>query len=235
MLDAASGTLIEAESVPYKPWFHYLLYVVAVLAAALTAFYMFRLYFLTFEGETRADAHTWSHAHESPPAMTVPLIILAVLSVIGGWWGDALTEWLAPVFRIADSRLLADHHHTLIAYLPTAFAASGVLVAVLWYGTGSRAPQKLAVQMPWLYRTLYNKFYIDELYDAVVIRPYYLVSGVLHRFFDALLIDRILVGGVAWVVRAFGSVFRGFQSGNVQHYAVAILLGLCGIVLFMGF
>ncbi len=200
---------LEARTaLPSDPGFGWL-WVLALITAGLTAFYMFRLYFITFEGETRADKHTWDHAHESPWVMTIPLWVLAFLSIVGGWfWHERVVEWLEPVVRVR----VAPHD------------LDGI----------GKTPQRLAEAARPLYLLSRNKFYVDELYHAVVITPYRFVSDVLHRVVDVKIIDFGLTGLSAMIVKAGGSVLRLFQNGNVQRYAVGVVVGLAGVIWLMG-
>ena len=247
LFTAADGVLTASDTVPYKPSFHWILWIMGVLTAGLTAFYMFRLYFITFEGPTRCDDHTWEHAHESPPVMTVPLIILAVLSIGGGWisvqafvdavpvFDHTLEQWLAPVFRIADGRLAAELVHTNAAYAPTVLGLIAIGIAWMWYRAGiGAAPRALAQALQPLYKLSKNKFYVDEIYAAVIIGPYRFMAKVLYQVVDVMIVDGIIARLTAAVVSAGGSVLRLFQNGDVQRYAVGVVVGLAGVIWLMG-
>ena len=234
LLTRRGSALVAQHSVPHKPWYHQLLWIIGVLVGGLTAFYMFRLYFLTFEGETRCDTETWGHAHESPPSMTVPLVILAILSVGGGWFAAELAEWLAPTFRIANTRLAPAVGPVPMLWMAKVTLVLGIGLAAVWYLKGSKTPANLARAMPGVYRTLKNKFYVDEAYALVVIGPYRLLARFFHKVVDVVLIDGALVNGAARIVASFGRVFRALQSGDVQQYAVAIVVGLAILIGVMG-
>jgi hypothetical protein len=234
MTAVGSGKLERTDGLPSLPA-HSWLWLLGAITAGLTAFYMFRLYFITFEGETRADAETWDNAHESPWVMTFPLWVLAIASAVAGLSGSALTEWLSPVFATADTRLVAVHEHTMIAYVPTLLGFIGIAIAYLWYRNGvGAAPKALAKAAPWAYRLSNNKFYVDELYARMVIGPYRFVADVLHRVVDVKIIDFGITGLTSMVVRAGGSVLRLFQNGDVQRYAVGIVVGLAAVIWLMG-
>jgi hypothetical protein len=220
--------------VPTKPWFHQILWVMATLGALLTAFYMFRLYFLTFEGETRADPEVYAHCHENPPAMVIPLILLAVLSISGGWLEGSLREWTEPVFRTAASRLHMEHHHGIGPWIPTVFGTLGIGLAVMWYWLPSNTPKVLAERFPFVYRVLNNKFYVDEFYHLVVVTPFRKAAKFSHEVIDRVVIDGALVHGSAAIWNALGRALRRLQTGNVQHYAVAVAVGLAILVWFVG-
>ncbi|MFT5431585.1 MAG: NADH:ubiquinone oxidoreductase subunit 5 (subunit L)/multisubunit Na+/H+ antiporter MnhA subunit [Myxococcota bacterium] len=233
LLRVEGDSLVVQGGVPHKPWFHKILWILGVLAAGLTAFYMFRLYFLCFHGETRLDKDAWAHAHESPAVMTVPLVILAVLSIGAGWFGDSLFAWLDHTLRVANARLIS-HPHGLLAYAPTVIGGLGIALAYFWYASKSKMPSQLAERFPRVYQTLYNKFYVDEFYDLVVIKPYRALASFLHKVVDVMLIDTLVVRGVAMTTAGVGWVVRAAQSGNVQHYAVAIAIGLAALFFWVG-
>ena len=230
------GSGLKATSqVPYKPAAHFWLYLMAVIAAILTAFYMFRLYLLTFEGETRATPEAWKKAHESPLSMTGPLLVLAFFSIVSGYFGPALGEWLQPVFRVAETRLQGDHSHpTWFLIVAVGAAAFGLFVAWMLYGSPSDVPKSMARRYPRTYQLLFNKFYIDELYHKLIIVPFRFWANVLHKIVDVLLIDRVLVLGWGWLAKALGALLRPLQTGNVQQYAVWIAVGLAFVIWVMG-
>ncbi|MBT9558194.1 MAG: NADH-quinone oxidoreductase subunit L [Myxococcales bacterium] len=232
---AESGVVLErVASVPTKPWFHHILWVVATFSALLTAFYMFRLYFLTFEGQTRATPEAYDHCHETPSHMWGPLVILAILSIGGGWFGHSLYQWLSPVFATANTRLLLDDHHTLMAYVPTLFGAFGIAIAAVWYGLNSPVPRQLAERFPTVYRVLYNKFYVDELYHLAIVKPFRATARVVHEIIDRIFVDGALVHGAASIWSVLGRALRPLQNGNVQNYAVGIAVGLAIIIWLVG-
>ncbi len=208
-------------------------------AAAMTSFYMFRLFYMTFEGECRADEHTKHHIHESPASMTVPLMILAVLSIVGGWvglpefvlWGNRFDEFLAPVIHAAHGEHLAESTEIILMLASVAVAVGGWFTARTFYVTRPELPKQLADSWADLYETLSQKYYVDEIYDAVFVQPIFVLSNWLWRFFDVAIIDG-LVNGAASFVSGNSSVWRRLQTGNVQHYAVSMLVGA---VLVLGY
>ncbi|HLX11935.1 MAG TPA: proton-conducting transporter membrane subunit, partial [Bacteroidota bacterium] len=216
------------------------------LGAGLTAFYMFRLVTLTFEGKPRA--HTEHHPHEAPKEMAIPLIILAVLSVIGGFVGipqalagtNELRIWLDPVFEQAESRLYFysnTHEYTeyLLMALSVAMAGGAIVVARSWYLKKPQTVEKIAKTFHPVYTLLWRKYYVDETYDAVIVAP--IVSGsqkLLWKGFDVGVIDGT-VNGVARLVAYISSWLRRIQSGVAQSYAYSFVIGiiiLLGILLF---
>jgi NADH-quinone oxidoreductase subunit L len=227
------------------------LWVVAALAAGITAFYMFRLVFLTFFGKSRMDPEVERHAHESPWTMTVPLTILAVLSVAGGWIGipavlggsNLFEHWLAPVFHPvaaagAHGAEGVPHHPAALEIglmaVSVAIALCGIGLAYFLYRVRTGKPAEIAKAWPTLYDVVYHKYYIDEFYEWAVIRRIVNVSTGLWQMFDALFIDGI-VNGAADLVRAAGDRVRRLQGGVVGGYAFSLLAGavlLVGYILY---
>jgi NADH-quinone oxidoreductase subunit L len=214
------------------------LYAFGLLTALLTAFYMFRLIFLTFHGKQRYDEHH-VHVHESPSSMLGPLVILAVLSIFGGWfalpafWGgtDYFTKFLSPVFAHAEmAEAVVDEGaaHTLeltLAGVAVFTALIGFLVAFWLYLKQPGKPEKLAKSMKGAYNTLLNKYYVDELYAATIVNPLvWLSTNVLWKTVDAGVIDGA-VNGIAQGTSAVGDQVRQTQSGNTRSYAVWVLIG----------
>jgi NADH-quinone oxidoreductase subunit L len=218
---------------------HPLLWLVAVAAATLTAFYMFRLLFLTFFGESRATPEVAAHVHESPATMTVPLIVLALLSIGGGWvglpegwlWGPAIGRFLAPV----TGHPHLEHHGIVgegtLMIVATGMAALGAGLAWLFYVRRPELPARLAARLQGLYALLAGKYWIDEIYDALIVRPYVRFSGMLWRVIDQGLIDGAVNGTAAFVV-VNGQLWRLAQTGNVQHYALVFLGGAAAVLLY---
>jgi NADH-quinone oxidoreductase subunit L len=218
-----------------------------LLAAALgTAFYMSRLYFLVFSGkETRADDQIKHHIHESPGIMVAPLVVLAVGAALGGLIGapEALLSYLGHPEWNVFGRLLepalgievAVPHGTELLFIAvsTGVAGLGIGLAYLFYGGGYRAPARaFAARLPGLVRLVRDKFRIDELYDAVLIRPIKRIAQLLFFVVDRIVIDKVLVGGAAAVVDLFGRLARSFQMGDGQRYMAIFAIGVAGLVFF---
>jgi NADH-quinone oxidoreductase subunit L len=203
-----------------------LLWLVGTSGAGMTAFYMFRLLFVTFWGKTRARHEVAHHIHESPISMTMPLVMLAVLSVVGGYF--TVLHFLSPIFPI-----LGAHHEAhvpfLVKYLPTLAGLGGIGLAYQMYVRDPGMAERLSRQFSGLHALLLNKYYIDELYDAVVVRPMTAASNWLWQVWDTLVIDGA-VNGAAQTVEANGSLLRLWQTGNVQNYALSFLLGAMAIL-----
>ena len=194
------------------------LWLLGTLGAGLTAFYMFRLLFVTFWGETRADHEVADHIHESPSVMTVPLIVLAVLSVIGGYF--SVPHFLQAVFDQSH----AAHVSFVVRYLPTLVGLAGIGLAYVLYVRDPGRAERLGQQLAGLHTLLLNKYYIDEIYQAVFVRPTLVASQWLWQVWDTRVIDRV-VNGTAQTADASGSALRLWQTGNVQNYALSFLAG----------
>ena len=217
---------------------HTYLWMIGVVAAFLTAFYVFRAYFLAFEGPSRVEPEKRHHLHESPRNMTIPLIVLAFLSLVGGFiglpegllWGDEMGHYLEPSL----AHLSHAHHPTTGTLVFLIAVASGVGLAgigldYLLYGQKSDLADRIAARFSGLYRLLWNKYYIDELYDALFIQPYVRLSRYFWQTVDSGLIDGA-VNGVADLVGEVGGRVRRLQTGNVQAYALAMLIGALLVV-----
>jgi NADH-quinone oxidoreductase subunit L len=224
------------------------LYAVGLLTAGLTAFYMLRLVSLTFYGSFRGTSEQEHHLHESPPSMTLPLIVLAALSVVGGWVGlpavfgetaNRFQAFLAPVLPPLQGAERAAHealpHATewLLMGLSVAVAGGGILLAVQWYARGEgRTPQKIASAFPGAYALVADKFRVDELYHALFVQPFNWLCRVLWKVVDVLLIDGVLNAG-AFLVELAGDLLRFLQTGNVRNYALSFFLGLVALMIFV--
>ncbi len=208
-------------------------WVIALVNAFMTSFYMFRLYYMTFHGEPRMSDEVKSHVHESPPSMCVPLILLAVLSILGGFLGvppegGVLHHFLEPVFHKAIE-LAGGHHHfgfidVVLMVVSLAVAIAGWLMAYRFYVQNPQMPAQWAERWRTYYDLLVNKYYVDEGYAAVFIKPIYAFSQVLWRWVDDFVIDGI-VNLVGKIVELIGEGVRWFQTGNVRTYAVVLVAG----------
>jgi NADH-quinone oxidoreductase subunit L len=211
-----------------------------VLTAGITSFYMFRLLFLTFFGNERYDEHH-VHVHESPKNMLVPLIVLAILSVCGGWmaapelWGGVnhFDRFLAPVMGTAtrSAEVAPESSTGGVAILGALFGAPviagliGFLLAWWMYIRNTEAPKKLAASLSGPYKLLSGKYFVDELYASVIVRPLVWISDkILWHVIDEDVIDGA-VNGVATVSRESGDRLRRANSGNVRSYATWIVVG----------
>jgi NADH-quinone oxidoreductase subunit L len=213
------------------------LWTFGAVGAGLTAFYMFRLLFLTFFGDSRATAEVQHHIHESPSSMTFPLMVLAGLSVVGGYvglpggllWGNRLGQFLEPVLAVHHGE-----HHDLsleitMMVVSVAIALIGIAVAYTLYVAKPDLPEDLAARFRGAYRLLLDKYHVDEIYDAAFVRTTLSLSNWLWRFFDVRVVDGF-VNGAARSIASSSRTWRRLQTGDVQHYALSFLLGALLIV-----
>ena len=221
---------ILAQAAEHKP----LLFALAVFVAALTAFYMFRLLFVVFFGPAKSDGA--KHAHESPKVMTTPLVILAVLSAIGGFIGIDLFvgkmfahgeahhgEWI-------DSILQPFGHNLLAAMFGILAALVGISLAATLYWNATIDP--LAVKLGWLSRAMRNRFYFDELYSWLISITHEALSK-LADWFDRWIIAGLGVRGTHGTTEIFGRALRMAQTGNLQHYAFLFAVGVALVLFFV--
>jgi NADH-quinone oxidoreductase subunit L len=219
---------------------HYVLWIVGLTAAFCTAFYMFRLVYLTFHGKFRGSKAAESHVHESPRTMTVPLILLAILSVIGGYIGlprslgglDTFGSWLDPVLKhTAQTETVALQGENGTEYMVMALsifvALAGIYLAYAWYMRKSESVRALGDSG--LHNVLVNKYWVDQIYDVTVSQPLVRASELLAKYFDLGTIDG-LVNGIGKSFSSLGGVVRRVQTGVVQNYAVFMGLGLLAIL-----
>ncbi len=230
-----------------------LLWIVGLVTAGMTSFYMFRLWFKTFFGEERFEEnHDAGHGdhhghgvHESPLVMTLPLMILALLSVIGGWVGvpaalgghDEIGEFLAPVFSNGAPAAEAVSHglELGLAAISVLVAAIGFFVAYILYYKKPGTAASYAAKFPALYRIVENKFYIDEIYQTVIVTPLLMFS----RLILGTLVEGGLVNGSGFAAGAstrwLGTLVRRVQSGNIRSYAGWLALGAAAVIAVMIF
>jgi NADH-quinone oxidoreductase subunit L len=219
----------------------WILWLLGVFGAAMTAFYMFRLVILTFEGNTRFDHHRM-HPHEAPKTMTIPLIILAVLSIGGGFVGiphvSVIENWLEPIFSPAQYKLLAGEHaggimEYLLMFVSVTLAASGIYAARWIYLQREDLAVSIAKRYPRIYRILLHKYFVDEMYDAVVVDPTVKISNdVLWKAMDVTMIDGA-VNGSARIIHGIGQMLRKIQTGVAQSYAVVFVGGILFVLTWL--
>ena len=219
------------------------LYVIGLATAGMTAFYMFRAVYLAFFGESRMDSEVEAHVHESPKVMTVPLMILALLAVIGGFigiphvlgGGAHFETWLKPLVAHGEH---AAHHGPVaveigLMIVSVVMAALGIFSAWIFYRKKTELPGKVVSALPGLHRTVWNKYYVDEFNEWAVINPVKRAStNFLWGFVDIWIIDGA-VNGVAWLAKACSRLFVKMQTGHVYSYALSILLGAVVVVGFV--
>jgi NADH-quinone oxidoreductase subunit L len=225
------------------PW----IWALGLTTAGLTAFYMFRLVFLAFYGEERFSEDTRHHLHESPRSMTLPLVVLAVLSVVGGfvglpaWMGlgpSRFEHFLEPAFELAVPVQAAEYSHGMefaFAALSVAVAAAGIFLAHRVYVARPGLADEIAARGRGLYTLLFHKYYVDEAYDRVFVRPLIRSSeDVLWRALDVRLIDGA-VNGVGRMVQAQAQLLKNIQNGLARSYAAWILAGGAAVLLYLAF
>jgi len=217
---------------------HSWLWFLGVITAGLTSFYMFRLIFMTFFGESRVDSEKEHHLHESPAVMTIPLIVLAILATVGGWvnlpggllWGNAFVRFLTSA--VGAFQPVVEASPTSLSLVASIASALGILLAYLFYLRLPGIPMLLAWRLKDPYNLLLNKYYVDQLYNFIVTRPLFWVSNnVLNRAIDSFAIDGA-ADGAGLAVQTSGQIARRAETGNVQHYAFVYLLGALGIVAY---
>jgi len=218
----------------------YLVWALGVMGAILTAFYMFRLIFLTFHGQERIEPEAKKHLHESPPVMTVPLIILAFFSVVAGYVGlpvvfgknlNWFDKFLEPVIKVPHEAHLALGTEWLLILISVVVALVGIYIAFVFYIRNPRLPKNLIVKFPSLYRLVYRKYYVDEIYNALFVNSTIKGSEFIYDNFDLKVIDGA-VNGSASVTNFSGKILSYLQSGLLKDYALVFLLGA---VLFLGY
>jgi NADH-quinone oxidoreductase subunit L len=211
------------------------LWFVGLVTALLTSLYMFRLWYMTFLGEPRSHD---VHPHESPWSMLGPLVILAILSICGGWIGigDGLGKFgafLSPVVGASSTpESSIPHLELILSGAAVLVALIGWYIAYVFYSRKPERPAQLAASMPGAYKLLANKYYVDEIYGAVIVKP--LLAGsrwVLEGF-----VDWVVLGGIAWllggVAMLSGAILQRWQSGNLRSYAAWLAAGAAAVLLF---
>jgi len=236
-----------------SPYGGYWLWLIGAIAAGITTFYMFRLIFMTFFGNLRANEEIAHHVHESPKVMTIPLILLAVLAVIGGYVGipallggsNHFEHFLHPVFEqssnireaaFSHSALETNHEmeKTLMGIvLLISFVSIGF--AYLLYVKKTALPDRIAKRLGLIHKAVFNKYYVDELYDFLIVRPIHKLSDLfLWKIVDVKIVDGA-VNGTGFLVRTTSKYLRNIQTGFVQNYALVFVLGVVVILFFIIF
>ncbi len=247
-----------------------LLWIIGFFTAGLTAFYMFRLVNMTFFGSSRVDHEAEHHLHESPTSMTVPLMILAFLSIVGGWinipaslfGGEHFSKFLEPVIiphveAVAGSETGVPVMEYVLMLFSVTIACGGIWLAYRWYIQHPEVPGKIAARAPFLYKLIYNKYYVDQIYDAMFVNRVKDLALTLGAF-DLNFINGLGVDGAGWATRItsrisaiwdswivdglvnlaarivwlFSWPVRMLQSGRVARYALFMLFG---VLVFLGY
>lgn len=265
---------------------HWIFWLIGAIAAGMTAFYMFRLVFMTFFGKSRVDREVARHLHESPGVMTIPLVCLGILSIIGGYVGvpailggsNRIHSFLAPVLGGGhhEAKIISQgmahalevvhgaavaHHSVFLEYLmmiiSVTIALIGILLAYHMYIRNPSIPEKLAKKFNVLYKLIFNKYYVDEIYDFFIIKRTKQFATILWQWFDVPVVDGMVngtskftvfqaklsaifdvntvdgaVNGISVIVKNWAKNFKFFQTGFVQNYALVMLLAVFVIVSF---
>jgi NADH-quinone oxidoreductase subunit L len=225
-----------------SPW----LWVIGFITAGMTAFYMFRLVYLTFFGKGRMDDHTREHLHESPKVMTVPLMALAVLSLIGGYvgiphvlgGGNQFEQFLEPVMHHGSSEtaghvLTAAGHGTSTELILMISSVVLVLIALYmayyFYKKNTTAAGKLRQSLSFVHKVLHGKYFVDEFYGAVIVRPLVNGSLFLWKMIDVFVIDGI-ANGLAILIGDISKGVRPVQTGQLRTYVTIFLAGVIVLI-----
>jgi NADH-quinone oxidoreductase subunit L len=238
----SKDAIIEAAYVAHNPMALYA-FICTVAAAAMTSFYSWRLIFKTFHGAPH-DRHHYEGAHEAPNVVLIPLALLAIGSIFAGYpfadifSGHGVEHFFGEALKFApENKVLEEMHHVpaAVAFLPTVMMALGFLVAWHFYIRQPHIPHRLAQQHDMLYRFLLNKWYFDELYDLIFVRPALWLGRLLWKGGDGWLIDGFGPDGVsARVLDVTRNVVR-LQTGYVYHYAFAMLIGAAAFITWFMF
>jgi NADH-quinone oxidoreductase subunit L len=215
-----------------------ILWLLGMVTSMLTAFYMFRLLFLTFYGKFRGTHEQEHHLHESPSSMTIPLIVLAALAIIGGalglpeFWGmeNWMSHQLEPIIKRPTYTIL--HHDTEWMLMGLAVLSASAVIYftyMLYIKHGVKPAEKESSLKSWQ-KLIYHKYYIDELYDAVIRKPLDFLSTTFHKLLDVQFIDGI-VNGIGKSVTTIGSTVRLLQTGNISFYLLSMVMGVVLVIL----
>ncbi|MFI4983694.1 MAG: NADH-quinone oxidoreductase subunit L [Rickettsiales bacterium] len=221
-----------------------LAYWMGILAAVFTAFYSWRLLILTFHGKPRASKKTMEHVHESPFNMMIPLMLLSIGSIVAGYWGSQMlhltdgegTFWRGSIMVLAANNSLEAAHHVApwVALMPLFAGIVGISTAFLMYIISPRLPEQLYGKAKGIYTILLNKWYVDELYEAVFINPSKRLGRFLWKIIDNVFIDG-MPNGAAAITQSFSRFTSYIQTGFIYHYAFVMLLGLVCIITWVVF
>ncbi len=218
-------------------WFAYsspkgygkILWLLGTITATLTAFYTFRILFVAFHGKFKGDREVLNQLHESPKVMTYPLIILALLSIVAGYF--SVSHFIKPVVGEAVSALPHEEEKIVMAISILA-ALSGIFFAFYMYVLKPQVTEILYIRFQKVYKILWNKYYFDELYNYLFVKPTLWISRIMvEKFTDRKIIEGI-VNGIPRLCYFAGEKLRNLQTGYLQHYAILMIIGVC-IILFI--
>lgn len=218
----------------------YFIWALGITGAVLTAFYMFRIIFLTFHGKERLDPEVKKHIHESPRSMTIPLMILAFFSIVAGYIGlpvvigkklNWFRTFLEPVIPETHETHIALGTEWLLILISVGVAFMGIFIAYIFYIRSPHIPRNLVARFPFVYKLLYNKYYVDEFYNAAFVKSTIKGSELIYNHFDIKVIDGA-VNGAATTAGFLGKILSYFQSGLIKDYAIIFLIGA---ILFLAY
>ena len=229
ILESALGSTMPIADIVY--W-------VGVTVALLTAFYSGRVLFMTFHGESKADEKVMAHVHEPPVNMLLPLIVLAVGAIFSGFLGkgffvtDVAHYWGTTVAHTTQSEILEAAHHMnpLLIWMPTIVGLNGLSLSYVFYVQRADIPEKIVRRLKPLYNFSFNKWYVDEVYNALFINPSLLFGKLFWVWGDQKSIDRFGPDGIAKTCSVMATRLRTIHSGYVTHYAFAMLVGVVAVV-----
>ena len=209
----------------HAPW----MYWVGVVTAGMTAFYVFRAFWMTFFGEYRGHAHP----HESSWTMLAPLVVLAILSIVGGFLFNVpqILSGMFPIHEVAEG---SGPGEVVLTAISVAFGLGGIALSYLMYVVNPGIPEKISSALGGVYTLVYNKYFVDEAYDVAIVQP--LVHGsetILWKTADAGIIDGI-VNGVGTESKGVGGILRLLQSGNIRSYATWVVIGAVAVIVAIG-
>jgi NADH-quinone oxidoreductase subunit L len=236
-----SGFFSKDEILAHAYEHNKVLWVLGILTAAMTTFYMFRLYFLTFKGTFRGTHDQEHHLHESPKSMTIPLIVLAALSIVGGFIGipevlgghHFLEEFLNPVFENSSFRLVHHLSHSteyILMGVAVAVMAVALYYAYITYVKNKTLPAAEGEELKPMHKLVYNKYWIDELYETIITKPLNMLSEAFHKLVDNQIVDGI-VNGVGSAVTWMSGTIRLAQTGNIGFYIFVMVISIV-LILF---
>lgn len=228
--------ILEVAFASHGPFAGYAFWL-GIAAAVMTAFYSWRLLFMTFHGTPRASEEVMSHVHESPLVMTIPLGLLAVGAVLAGYLGlpminEDMAFWGGSIAMPVGHNIVEEAHHVPIwvKLLPILAGLVGIALAYVFYLMNSNLPRELAAKMNSVYQFLLNKWYVDELYDFLFVNPAKRLGTILWRGGDIGIIDAFGPNGVAATTLSVARRAALLQTGYVYHYAFAMLIGVAALV-----
>jgi len=240
--------IIEATMVRDMGWVSEVAYWALLSGVFMTAFYTFRMFFLTFHNTDRVPAATKAHLHESPKVMTIPLMVLAVGALGSGLWGvyvlniadaEVVHGFFGSSLFVLDAhnpllKLELEEHHPFFMTLPFWMAVGGISLAYAFYFKASKMPETLAQTFPAVHRFLLNKWYWDELYERIFLRPAQCLGTMLWQKADLGMIDKgVLHGGIIDSIASGAARLREMQTGMVYHYAYGMVIGVFGLLTWL--